>query len=1045
MDFFFNKHKTNIIPSNATSSKNQIEPVQPQQRNSTFLLLCNKGISPVLQPKGYNQNIIPFDFDDKIFIKNQKSLKESRAKPISDQNLLKLPRKTIGMFNYKRRIALVQPSSNTLNNNISEITKTSANNSSNNNLFQVHLVPSQKDISLIKSPRIIDKLKDSYNKFLGNKFYKCFTLILVLLSLFLQDIKILVCSYHGDKYFDGFIYILIAAMIIRFFADVILNPLYFWSLECLFDFISTIGMIFENEKIFSTFNMLKIKIDDIRTPYTNIDSVEMYIRTMKVIKLALILKIYNLSNDILQIFEANKKKKKNEVKKQKKIEKKKKLEERKKTKKLSIHQLFQPSNNLITNNTNNLTNSKTNLKEISTDTLEHLQNINKISQVMTLKIDNPNKNPEELISDNEQISLDPSSIDKEKKMYEENRDKRINKLLLNGINNKIIIIILILCFMAIFTEDNFYQNINGNTYGTISQIIDSFFENGYTEEMDGFSSLNNTFSIYISNMSERFYPIINISRYNHEKGEYYLLYQNASLKNKHYRVQEIGYTLEKINGTLVSISLVKKIKMRSILLICRIIYIYLLILFLTRTLSSVTKTLLLNPIEDMIKIVDLVAQDPVNSKTIEALKNNCQKALENSKCKINSTNYEIKIIQYAIIRISALMAIGFGEAGGEILKENIQSSEGLNPMLEGKKVTAIFGFCYIRHFPEINEALQEKTIIFVNQISEIVHSAVDKFGGITNKNIGDCYLLVWKFKDDSILNNSNRNGLNLFNPSVSNLIMRNNSFKPLSVEEEERKSYISDCALLAFLSIIKKINKNQTILSYRNNKALKDKLGPNFKIQMGFGLHLGWGIEGAIGSYYKIDCSYLSPNVNISARLETATNIYGVDILFSGEFYDTLSTFMKKLCRKIDVVALKGCVTPVTLYTVDVNPNIRPGKIKQNKKKMNIRERRIKKMKLKNIYDIQTEKTIGQIYLSRSRGLRHLLKGSKSETFLSYFDEGYMYYINGDWKEAYTELKNALFLDQNDGPTRTLLRYIKKYNKIAPSDWDGFRKLEAKF
>ena len=148
--------------------------------------------------------------------------------------------------------------------------------------------------------------------------------------------------------------------------------------------------------------------------------------------------------------------------------------------------------------------------------------MNKISQAMTLKIDIPNKNPEELISDNEQISLDPSSIDKEKKMYEE--DKRINKLLLNGINNKIIIIILILCFMAIFTEDNFYQNINGNTYGTISQIIDSFFENGYTEEMDGFSSLNNTFSNYISNMSERFYPIINISRYNHEKGEYYLLY-----------------------------------------------------------------------------------------------------------------------------------------------------------------------------------------------------------------------------------------------------------------------------------------------------------------------------------------------------------------------------------------------------------------------------------------------------------------------------------------------------------------------------------------
>ena len=37
---------------------------------------------------------------------------------------------------------------------------------------------------------------------------------------------------------------------------------------------------------------------------------------------------------------------------------------------------------------------------------------------------------------------------------------------------------------------------------------------------------------------------------------------------------------------------------------------------------------------------------------------------------------------------------------------------------------------------------------------------------------------------------------------------------------------------------------------------------------MGFGLHVGWAIEGAIGSEYKIDASYLSPNVNMASRLE---------------------------------------------------------------------------------------------------------------------------------------------------------------------------------
>lgn len=45
----------------------------------------------------------------------------------------------------------------------------------------------------------------------------------------------------------------------------------------------------------------------------------------------------------------------------------------------------------------------------------------------------------------------------------------------------------------------------------------------------------------------------------------------------------------------------------------------------------------------------------------------------------------------------------------------------------------------------------------------------------------------------------------------------------------------------------------------------------NYEVKMGLGLHFGWSIEGAIGSYYKIDASYLSPNVNMASRLEGAT------------------------------------------------------------------------------------------------------------------------------------------------------------------------------
>jgi len=36
-------------------------------------------------------------------------------------------------------------------------------------------------------------------------------------------------------------------------------------------------------------------------------------------------------------------------------------------------------------------------------------------------------------------------------------------------------------------------------------------------------------------------------------------------------------------------------------------------------------------------------------------------------------------------------------------------------------------------------------MVFVNEVAEIVHSTVDSFSGSANKNIGDAFLLVWKF------------------------------------------------------------------------------------------------------------------------------------------------------------------------------------------------------------------------------------------------------------------------------------------------------------
>lgn len=57
----------------------------------------------------------------------------------------------------------------------------------------------------------------------------------------------------------------------------------------------------------------------------------------------------------------------------------------------------------------------------------------------------------------------------------------------------------------------------------------------------------------------------------------------------------------------------------------------------------------------------------------------------------------------------------------------------VNPMIPGKKIFAMFGFCDIRGFSDITEALEEKVFMFVNEVAEIVHSTINSFEGATNK------------------------------------------------------------------------------------------------------------------------------------------------------------------------------------------------------------------------------------------------------------------------------------------------------------------------
>ena len=576
-------------------------------------------------------------------------------------------------------------------------------------------------------------------------------------------------------------------------------------------------------------------------------------------------------------------------------------------------------------------------------------------------------------------------------------------------------------------QDNFYQDDALSAYVILAKYIQNDW-NLRTDDFLNFTStdifLPNNVLTYMDYAVDPSFPIISV------KLQDTYVFRNTSYFNSSFRSSETKSCISSDGLITVKYSSIADTSLSGILNMMQTLFVCFCLTLAAVSFEQDTQELVLQPLEIMIEIVDAVAKDPINAKNVENLqkgvKSTMQKIGKKKGKEMTEEQYEVKVIEGAIIKISALLAIGFGEAGGEIIKENLSSNSELNAMLKGKKKTAIFGFCDIRNFPIVNEALQERTMVFVNEIAEIVHSSVDMYGGAANKNIGDAFLMVWKFKNDEESN-------------VSKAIKDNVlEFDPDSPVVQR----ISDMSVLGFVNVLIRINKDMRVLAYRTDPDIGKRL-TNYKVKMGFGLHLGWAIEGAIGSSYKIDASYLSPNVNMSARLEAATRIYGVNILLSGPLYDKLSEDMKEICRLVDVVTVKGSVEPMRLYTIDLNLNLLPQKSKIPKglaTKAQRNKHAATKLKL-----IKQSKSTGGIakYILNKNSFREALNTGRSRKFYAVWKEGLDHYFKGRWEEAGKLFADCLSMCESDGPCKTLLSVLKANNFTAPKKWEGVREITS--
>jgi class 3 adenylate cyclase len=289
------------------------------------------------------------------------------------------------------------------------------------------------------------------------------------------------------------------------------------------------------------------------------------------------------------------------------------------------------------------------------------------------------------------------------------------------------------------------------------------------------------------------------------------------------------------------------------------------------------ENLIIKPIERMVELVDKISANPLGVK---------YEMLGEEDGFVQGM--ETTILLSTITKIGGLMKVGFGEAGANVIARNLQDSSNgkMNLFGGGELIMSIFGFCDVRNFTDTTECLQEEVMLFVNRIAHILHGIVAQCSGSANKNIGDAFLLTWKIDERATT---------------------------------AEITCLADQALFAFCKTLVELVRYEDFICNFTVAATQRlfKRFSDYHVRIGCGLHVGWAVEGAIGSNSKIDATYLSPHVGMTEFLESSTKEYGVSLLMSEPFFGLMSPAAQKNCRQVDRVRRTHEEEPVSLYTYD--------------------------------------------------------------------------------------------------------------------------------
>ena len=356
----------------------------------------------------------------------------------------------------------------------------------------------------------------------------------------------------------------------------------------------------------------------------------------------------------------------------------------------------------------------------------------------------------------------------------------------------------------------------------------------------------------------------------------------------------------------------------SLQLICEISTVAVVWMLSVLSFSAPLLSFVVKPLEKVTRLFYLLRFDPLATLRVnwfEAPKRSVMtRCWQNDELEGIETSRLIR----ALLRLAELLAVALGPTGTIFYKSVVSQggkrgatgrAGGLN--LKGVNVSAIFLFCDIRNFTDTTEILQGDVFRWINGIATVVHGISYQYSGNAAKHVGDAFLLVWS--------------LPLMEAFDDNDDEAKIDAAKDSSDEAQKLLYRGHCkeqaekCLLAVAKMCIALTDDSRFLEPISAASQSALISANLsKVNMGFGIHAGNAIQGAIGSHLKVDVTFVSKSTEVAEDLESKTKFYGVPILMSGKFFNLLSAQTKVKCRKVDFDNEVG-VDVKNFYTFDVD------------------------------------------------------------------------------------------------------------------------------